>query len=122
MTPIDAEIVIAQLNVQIEKAQKGLIKDYGHPSTLISVLSDMRTLVTNLPRIAAEITAPPKSNADRIRQMTDEELVKALDTDCNRCAKSENCELCGDPVSYGICVKGNLAWLKQEVSEDAEKE
>ena len=59
------------------------------------------------------------TNGDRIRQMTDEELVMALDTDCNRCAKSQNCNLCGTPVSYGVCVKGNIEWLKQEVIEDA---
>lgn len=56
------------------------------------------------------------TNGDRIRQMTDEELVMTLDTDCNRCAKSENCELLGDPVGYGICVNGNIEWLKQEVN------
>lgn len=55
-----------------------------------------------------------KTNGGRIRQMTDEELVMAVDTSCNRCASSETCELRGDPVNYGICVKGNLAWLKQE--------
>jgi hypothetical protein len=59
------------------------------------------------------------TNGDKIRSMTDEELVTVLDTDCNRCVKSENCELCGDPVGYGICVKGNIEWLKQEAREDA---
>lgn len=57
------------------------------------------------------------TNGDRIRQMTDDELVMTLDTDCNRCVRSENCELRGDPVSYGDCVKGNIEWLKQEVRE-----
>ena len=56
------------------------------------------------------------TNGDNIRRMTDAELVNALDTDCSRCAKSENCEHRGDPVSYGICVKGNIEWLRQEVS------
>ena len=56
-------------------------------------------------------------NGDYIRQITDdEELVRFLDTDCHRCANFENCELRGDPVSYGICVKGNIEWLKQEVN------
>ena len=58
------------------------------------------------------------TNGDKIRQMTDEELVMTLDADCNRCVKSETCELLGDPVSYGDCVKGNIEWLKQEVNED----
>lgn len=71
----------------------------------------------------ADIAAPPKTNADRIRQMTDEELAAFIDIYdiediCKtRCAKTgearENC------MCYGEECKGNiLAWLKQEVSED----
>ena len=117
MTPIDAEIVIAQLNVKIEKAQKGLVKDYGHPSTLISVLSDLRTLVTNLPRIAAEISEPPKTNADRIRQMTDEELADKLTEKCAVCAYHyAECE-----TKFCMCEEGVLKWLKQEVKKDDER-
>lgn len=63
----------------------------------------------------------PLTNGDRIRQMTDDELVTALDTDCTRCARLENCELRGDPVSYGNCVNGNIEWLKQEVEKDDER-
>lgn len=66
----------------------------------------------------------PKTNGDRIRQMTDEELAAFIDIYdiediCRtRCAKTgEARERC---MCYGEECKGNiLAWLKQEVSEDA---
>ena len=74
--------------------------------------------------IAAEITEPPKTNADLIRHMTDEELAAFIDIYdiediCKtRCAKTgEARERC---MCYGEECKGNIMqWLKQEVSEDA---
>lgn len=66
----------------------------------------------------AETTAPLKSNADRIRQMTDEELANILELrDCfgngYRCPEwDSSCEEC-------TCHEGFLKWLKQEESEDA---
>ena len=63
--------------------------------------------------IAAEITAPPKSDGDRIRQMTDEELAKTMRS-CKFCAYLyKGCQ------HNGTCTQGFLEWLKQEVSEDA---
>lgn len=64
------------------------------------------------------------TNGDRIRKMTDEELAAFIDIYdiediCRtRCAKTgEARERC---MCYGEECKGNiLAWLKQEVSEDA---
>ena len=64
--------------------------------------------------IFREVTAPPKSNADRIRQMTEEELAEWLDLhgECNQCAyHPAQCKT--------ECNEGHLKWLKQEVSEDA---
>ena len=69
-------------------------------------------------RREAEITAPPKSNADRIRQMTDEELSVFLGGIADNCSYN-TCDNC--PM-YGACVDVPLSrdkWLKQEVSEDA---
>ena len=64
--------------------------------------------------IAAEITAPPKSNADRIRQMTDEELAHEIGRiGRSICNTVENCE---NDINCYAC---RLQWLKQEVSEDA---
>ena len=57
-----------------------------------------------------EIGKRPKTNADRIRQMADEEL--ALEIRSSICEKVENCENDLD------CYKCRLQWLKQEVSED----
>ena len=74
--------------------------------------------LTELQEYRAKTQAKLITNGDKIRQTADEELVMALDTDCNRCARSENCELCGDPVSYGDCVKGNIEWLEQEVGAE----
>lgn len=69
-------------------------------------------------RREAEITEPPKTNGDRIRQMSDEELANILELrDCfgngYRCPEwDSSCEEC-------TCQEGFLKWLKQEVSEDA---
>lgn len=61
--------------------------------------------------------APPKSNADRIRQMNDEELA---DFFCriSECCGNDACMLC--PIFEGcaqnvMCVE---RWLKQEVKDD----
>ena len=57
--------------------------------------------------------AKPLTNADRIRQMTDEELAKTMRS-CKFCAYlDKGCQ------HNGTCTQGFLEWLKQEVSEDA---
>lgn len=59
----------------------------------------------------------PKTNADRIRQMTDEELAEWLDLhgECNQCVyHPTQCKT--------ECNEGHLKWLKQEVSYDANKD
>lgn len=64
-----------------------------------------------------ETAKQPKTNGDRIRQMTDdEELLSAIGTGCYRCAyRNGECD-----SGYGEgCIAGNLEWLKQEASEDA---
>lgn len=60
---------------------------------------------------------PKLTNADRIRQMTDdEELLSAIGTGCYRCVYNNG--ECDSGYGEG-CIAGNFAWLKQEVSEDA---
>ena len=59
------------------------------------------------------------TNADRIRQMTDEEIADMLNVNeivevCQYCAnRGETC--IGSSCYYGI-----LKWLKQEAKDDAE--
>lgn len=73
--------------------------------------------------ISAEITAPPKSNADRIRQMTDEELAEWLDhvAGCGVCVLNEGkYRYSGDHCAHEHdCMQYIEKWLKQEVSENA---
>lgn len=56
------------------------------------------------------------TNGDKIRQMTDEELVESIGLACKRCLYSNG--ECDSGYGEG-CITGNLEWLKQEASEDA---
>ena len=57
------------------------------------------------------------TNADRIRQMTDEELAYLF------CEENISCNKCvGHPAICNVaCRDGYLKWLKQEVCEDDEQ-
>ena len=58
------------------------------------------------------------TNADKIRQMTDdEELLNQIGTSCFRCAYNNG--ECDSGYGEG-CIAGNLEWLKQEAKDDAE--
>lgn len=65
--------------------------------------------------IADEIIAPPKSNGDKIREMTDEELAEWL-------AEHGNCRVCAwykrECVKHVTCKRGVAEWLRKE-AEDA---
>lgn len=60
------------------------------------------------------------TNADRIRQMTDEELTRFLNGVVVRCIDHKGCTGC--PMREGCCYEYEWMekWMKQEVSEDAE--
>lgn len=81
------------------------------------ISAESRMIFDKAKEISAEISAPPKSNADRIRQMTDEELAEWI-TDGH-----DLCDLCQFSTCRPEfnCEQGVLQWLKQEVSEDAGK-
>lgn len=71
------------------------------------------------PRIAElihEYRENHKTNADRIRQMTDEELARLIAGDW--------CELinCPDLVCEGQCAERILAWLKKEADPTPQNE
>jgi hypothetical protein len=79
------------------------------------ISAESRMIFDKAKEIAAEITAPPKSNADLIRQMTDEELAEWLDLhgECNQCAyHPAQCKT--------ECNEGHLKWLKQDENSDDE--
>jgi len=77
-----------------------------------------KSLREKLKAIAAEITAPPKSNADRIRQMTDEELAEMVSMKVCRIVKPDGKD-CPKGFYFGKCDKCVVSWLRKEVSEDA---
>lgn len=59
-----------------------------------------------------ETAKKPKTNGDKIRAMTDEELVDVLRCNC--------CAFHNMPECASIdCKEGHMIWLKQEVSEGA---
>ena len=63
-----------------------------------------------------EFKAPPRTNADRIRSMTDEELSSWINdhADCNcRCKAWKD----GCMDSDSTCMAAWLEWLKEEVKE-----
>ena len=59
----------------------------------------------------ADLIANPKTNADRIRAMSDEELAEFLNNQ-NFCARNFDCEKGMRP-----CRECNLDWLRQEAEE-----
>lgn len=67
--------------------------------------------------------AKPKTNADRIRAMSDEELTDAWirdNTICHRCAYRDECE-CDEFVTNEKCREGILEWHKQPVKEEVKE-
>lgn len=69
-------------------------------------------------QLCRSASAKTKTNADRIRQMTDEQIADILcfaDCETGKVKCPENIQHCS-----GNCCGHFLRWLKQEVSEDAE--
>ena len=58
------------------------------------------------------------TNADRIRQMSDEELARFINfhTDCENCPAARVCED-NYALSSDVCMAGIQKWLKQEVTD-----
>lgn len=54
----------------------------------------------------------PQTNGDRVRAMSDEELVKLYQTPCEHLCL---CRRRGNGCTSGDCKDGMLAWLRQEV-------
>lgn len=73
-------------------------------------------LVTAINALSSGHEHKKLSNADRIRQMTDEELATFLNDVADYCTFSDcnNCPLCGACDDAPISI---LKWLKQEVKD-----
>ena len=97
MTAITEQLRVIEQNDKLTDAQKFRLAEF---------------VVVSAPTIEPEVKEP-KTNGDRIRQMTDEELADWL-TDGH-----DNCDLCqfGTCRPEFECEKGVLEWIKQEVSE-----
>lgn len=77
---------------------------------------DEEAIFNRTKAIMDEVSEPPKTNAERIRQMTVEELADWI-TDGH-----DLCDLCQFSVCRPEfeCEKGVLEWLKQEVKTNDE--
>lgn len=63
----------------------------------------------------------PKTNGDKIRAMTDEDLEEFLDTATTCCSDGDSCDKCPlDSVGKHCNIFTIEKWLMQEVSEDAD--
>ena len=59
-----------------------------------------------------------KTNAQKIRAMSDEELAEQfvfMSTICEFCVKRKNCE---EVPGYKYCMEGILDWLQRPAEED----
>lgn len=109
------EVKIAKLCNEIED----IACDISQQTMYDIISAESRMIFDKAKDIFAEITAPPKSNADRIRQMTDEELAEFFCQISQCCLNDAGCSMC--PI-YDGCAQNVMCverWLKQEVSEDA---
>lgn len=71
--------------------------------------------------IFVEVPKPePKTNADRIREMSNEELAGFLSdiTDCVICPIHDFCKA----NKYEICCKAMLHWINSSVEEESENQ
>lgn len=78
---------------------------------------DEEAIFNRTKAIMDEVSAPPKTNADRIRQMTDAEIAKEL-TGLMINAIHSPAFFYGR-VTEKLITTANLKWLQKEVSEDA---
>ena len=87
------------------------------------VSAESRMIFDKAKEIAAKIREHPKTNGDRIRQMTDEELAEWLDhvAGCGVCVLNEGkYRYSGDHCAHEYdCIQYIEKWLKQEVQSDA---
>lgn len=102
----------------------GLIQDINPKEICNHIENGNLAEWCNAWRIAAKEALQPKTNADRIRAMSDEELAEFLThinpTNCQDCAFSVGwrCQPDKDDYSdFDKCKEGRKRWLKQPAEE-----
>ena len=88
----------------------GLIQDINPKEICNHIENGNLAEWCNAWRIAAKESLQPKTNADRIRAMSDEELAEVLGelAHCGGCPMRDNCKVADLP-----CNNVLLEWLKQ---------
>ena len=83
--------------------------------------SDVRASTQELVDEIRLVLGKPKSNGDKIRRMTDEELARFLDktSGCSICFLDAMAGECAGFISSIDCIANKIKWLQQEVSDDA---
>ena len=112
MRPIDGDIAK-------ELAKKLDTYAWTDFCSLIDSIPTLKNTPTDLPTdLPTQQPKPKLTNADRIRQMTDEELFVFLNeiTDC--CFSNNDCDNCPMKYSDELYYRCNIeAWLKQEAKD-----
>lgn len=93
----------------IEKAREALAKERSRKEEFYDGAAYALKLVE-----ATQVgeSETPKTNGDRVRAMSDEELVKLYQTPCEHLCL---CRRRGNGCTSGDCKDGMLAWLRKEV-------
>lgn len=85
--------------------------------------SDVRSSTKQLMDDIKSTICNSKSNGDRIRQMSDEELAEMFTRIGERCRKRSHCQNC--PIVSGCNYDGMIKpfeiWLKEEAKDDDER-
>lgn len=79
-----------------------------------------KQITDKLNEICAEVAAEPRTNGDRIRKMTDEQLAKFLGGIADNCSMQDckHCRLSGACDDVPISMD---KWLKQEAEAENDK-
>lgn len=93
----------------IEKARAALTKERSRKEEFYEGAAYALKLVE-----AAQVGETPKTNGDRVRAMSDEELVKLYQTPCEHLCL---CRRCGNGCTSADCKDGMLAWLQREAEK-----
>lgn len=104
------------MNASIAISRIRFMLDVGGSDGFTSADKEALNMAVNA--LSAEINAQPKTNGDRLRRMSDEQLAEFLCfSDCTTAEKE--CPQWDNEHCDGDCPKHFYEWLRQEVHEDA---